>query len=81
MRNLEQETAAGDFPKISSQGTVTPGRRDSCSVSCPHALSVCVVAVVQSLSLVQLFATPMDCSTPGSPVLHSLPEFAQIHVH
>ena len=24
---------------------------------------------------------PMDCSTPGSPVLHFLPEFAQIHVH
>ena len=24
---------------------------------------------------------PMDCSTPGSPVLHHLPEFAQIHVH
>ena len=24
---------------------------------------------------------PMDCSMPGSPVLHYLPEFAQIHVH
>ena len=24
---------------------------------------------------------PMDCSMPGSPVLHHLPEFAQIHVH
>ena len=24
---------------------------------------------------------PMDCSTPGSSVLHYLPEFAQIHVH
>ena len=23
----------------------------------------------------------MDCSTPGSPVLHYLPEFAQTHVH
>ena len=23
----------------------------------------------------------MDCSMPGSPVLHYLPEFAQIHVH
>ena len=23
----------------------------------------------------------MDCSTPGSSVLHCLPEFAQIHVH
>ena len=24
---------------------------------------------------------PMDCSTPGSPVLHSFPELVQIHVH
>ena len=24
---------------------------------------------------------PMDCSTPGFPVLHYLPEFAQTHVH
>ena len=24
---------------------------------------------------------PMDCSLPGFPVLHSLPEFAQTHVH
>ena len=24
---------------------------------------------------------PMDCSTPGSPVYHKLPEFAQTHVH
>ena len=24
---------------------------------------------------------PMDCSMPGFPVLHCLPEFAQIHLH
>ena len=24
---------------------------------------------------------PMDCCTPGLPVLHQLPEFAQTHVH
>ena len=29
----------------------------------------------------QFFATPTDCSTPGFPVLHYLPEFAQTHVH
>ena len=23
----------------------------------------------------------MDCSTPGFPVLHYLPEFVQMHVH
>ena len=24
---------------------------------------------------------PMDCSTPGFAVPHSLPEFAQVHIH
>ena len=24
---------------------------------------------------------PMDCSTPGLPVHHQLPEFSQIHAH
>ena len=36
---------------------------------------------VQSLSRVWLFAAPMDCSTPGLPALHHLPQFAQTHVH
>ena len=35
--------------------------------------------VVQLLSRVPL-CDPMDCSMPGSPVLHYLPEFAQIRV-
>ena len=35
-------------------------------------------------SVAKLYLTlcnPMDCSMPGSPVLHCLLEFAQIHVH
>ena len=36
---------------------------------------------VQSLSHVRLFATPMDCSTPGFPVLQQLRELTQTHVH
>ena len=43
--------------------------------------SNCDFFVVQSLSCVWLFVTPMDCSTPGFPVLHYLLEFAQTHVH
>ena len=39
-----------------------------------------VAAAVQLLSHVQLFAPPMDCSSVGFPVLHSLLEFAQIHI-
>ena len=35
--------------------------------------------LVQLLSHVRLFVTLIGCSTPGSPVLHYLLEFAQIH--
>ena len=35
---------------------------------------------VQSLSRVRL-CDPMDCSTPGLPVHHQLPEFTQTHLH
>ena len=44
------------------------------------ARTLVCVEVVQSLSHVWL-CDPMDCSTPGFPVLHHLPEFAQICVH
>ena len=36
--------------------------------------------IIQSLNCVWLW-DPMDCSTPGFPVLHYLPEFVQTHVH
>ena len=39
---------------------------------------------VQFNSVAQLCPTlcdPMDCSTPGLPVYHQLPEFTQTHVH
>ena len=39
------------------------------------------VQSVQSLSCVQFFVTPMDCSTPGLPVHHQRPELTQTHVH
>ena len=38
------------------------------------------IVAVQSLSHVRL-CDPTDCSMPGFPVLHCLPEFAQTHVH
>ena len=39
---------------------------------------------VQFNSVIQLcstFCNPMDCSTPGFPVHHQLPEFTQTHAH
>ena len=39
-----------------------------------------LVVSVQSLSGVWVY-DPMDCSRPGFPVLHQLPELTQTHVH
>ena len=41
-------------------------------------LSICCFSAAR---LCPTLCDPMDCSTPGSPVLQNLPEFAQIHVH
>ena len=40
----------------------------------------CLLSPVQSLSCVRI-CDPMNCSTPGLPVHHQLPEFTQYHVH
>ena len=37
--------------------------------------------VLQLLSHVQLFVTPMDCRMPGFPVLHYVLKLAQTHFH
>ena len=59
---------------ISSQGTLGP--KPGFPSESPMGL-----VVVQSISYVQLFVTPTNCSMPGFPVLHYLPEFAQTHIH
>ena len=41
-----------------------------------HKLLCCCFSVNKSC----LLCDPMDCSMPGFPVLHSLPNFAQTHV-
>ena len=46
--------------------------------------SLCFSAnsVITSVTLLcPTLCDPMDCSTPGLPVYHHLPEFAQTHVH
>ena len=43
-----------------------------------HCLLYCCCSVTKSCPAL---CDPMDCSTPGFPVLHYLPEFAPIHVH
>ena len=43
-----------------------------------HSLQFCCCSASQ---LCPILCDPMDCSAPGLPVLHHLPEFAQTHVH
>ena len=46
---------------------------------CPRTkLSCCCCLVIQSCPTL---SDPMPCSTPGFPVFHYFPEFAQTHVH
>ena len=62
---------ASDFTQEAS----TPRRKST------NVLASGVPAVpVQLLTRVQL-CNPMDCSTPGLPGHHQLPELAQTHVH
>ena len=40
-----------------------------------------ILLLLFSQSVVSDSSNPVKCSTPGFPVLHYLPEFAQTHVH
>ena len=42
---------------------------------------MCLLSLLFSVQSYLTLSDPMDCSRPGSPVLHYLPEFAQTHVH
>ena len=46
-----------------------------------HPWTEFTLIVVQSPSCFLILQDPTDCSTPGLPVPHHLPEFAQVHVH
>ena len=48
----------------------------------PRCSDLLIVQSVQfSRSVVSDICNPMDCSVPGFPVHHQLPELAQTHVH
>ena len=49
-----------------------------CSLCAWQIILVCCCSVAQSY---QILCNLMDCSTPGFPVHHQLPELAQTHVH
>ena len=64
---------AGSFP------LAPPGKSDAFHIVSSPSFLPCCSSTVAKLCLT--FCNPMDCSMPGSFVLHYLPEFAQIHVH
>ena len=56
----------------------------NCSINYCGALGWVLLLLVQFSSVAQSCLTlcnPMNCSTPGLPVHHQLPEFTQTHVH
>ena len=54
-------------------------RRD---LTCSTEISLLGILLLCSVTqLCSALFDPMDCSTPGFPVLHRLPKLAQIHAH
>jgi len=86
---------AQTFCFFTSEGHAEKGccekRNENCKNTCIvqrihwRVRGVCIcVHSVQFSSVAQLCLTlwdPMNCSTPGLPVHHQLPEFTQTHVH
>ena len=58
-------------------------RVDPCLLQSPGSLvhRPCVVSYCSVSQSRLTLSDPMDCSTPGFPVHHQLPELAQTHVH
>ena len=77
--NRHWQTVEMQRSKIRNQGpsrSSTPDPPFSSEAVCLRAGCYCSVAQ-SCLTL----CNPLDCSTPGFPVLHNLLEFAQAHVH
>ena len=82
-RGLEQNTVCQEMEnhQVPSQGLLAT------SVILQHFLSLIFPGLnpFEKFSSVAqwglAFCEPMDCSTPGLPVHHQLPEFIQTHVH
>ena len=71
-------TAVGTLATRGTCVHLAPSQARPCTVSLKRTS---FVIDVHFANVVQSLFDPMDCSTPGSSVLHYLPEFAQTHVH
>ena len=61
--------------------TVTQLRISKKKLGCVEMLSPSSVQYSSVAQSCPTLCDPMDCSTPGLPVHHQLPEFTQTHVH
>ena len=70
-------TLLGQKLEVEGQELVTLVRYDIVRLVNLCVETCCCLVAQSCLTL----CNPMDCSTPGFPVLHHLPEFVQTHVH
>ena len=74
----------GDLPKPGIEPTSPTLQADSLPSEPPGKPTWsynCTLLLLFSCSVCPTLCNPMDFSTPGFPVLHYLPEFAQTHVY
>ena len=73
------------FSGGSSGGLVFPSLSEFSTVYCAVKTSVITIYIIHQFSSVAqscpTLCDSMDCSTPGFPVHHQLPELAETHVH
>ena len=58
-----------------------PWKRETMTYFCPQHVAEYLTRCCSVTQMCLTLCNPTDCSTPGLPVLHYLPEFAQTHVH
>ena len=78
-QQMQTQTPAFTVPQISKLLTPVEGLLCSWALCLELGTEIPKCCSVSKSCLT--FWDPMDCSTPGFPILHDLPEFAQIHVH
>ena len=70
---------------LTYQSKQTKGKHQTknplCTTRCDRNNLITLIGSCSATQLCLTLCDHMDCSTPGFPVLHHLPEFAQIHAH
>ena len=69
------------LPRDQMRVSQSPALAGKFSVLVPPGKPQLCASVQFSHSVTCYSCDPMDCSTPGFPVHHQLPEFTQTHVH